>query len=83
MKTSGVTSFDRCFHIAGERPKDQEGILQRQELQEAHSTQGHTVQDWQSQLVRSRFGLDTCTQHLLVSQPIVQHTNIIGVIFCR
>jgi hypothetical protein len=34
--------------VAGERPKDQEGILQGQELQEAHSTQGYSVQNWQS-----------------------------------
>ena len=33
---------------AGERPKNKEGILQRQELQETYLAQGHTIQDWQS-----------------------------------
>lgn len=31
---------------AGERPKDEKGLLQGQNLQEAHHAQGDPVQDW-------------------------------------
>ena len=45
------------FDVAGERAQDQAGVLQRQELQEAHHAQGHTVQDRQGQPIRSGYVL--------------------------
>ena len=34
---------------AGQRPEDQTHILQGQDLQKAHSTQGHSVQGWKGE----------------------------------
>ncbi len=43
------------FDDTGQRAEDQACILQGQELQEAHHAQGHPVQDWKGQSVRTGY----------------------------
>ena len=61
----------RILACTGERPEDQEGVLQGQKLQKAHSSQSNPVQDRQSQPLRTRSDILYGAAVLLPEQFIV------------
>ena len=64
----------KCLHVinscAGERPKDEEDLLQREEMQETHPAQSHPVQEGK--------GLHLCTGQVKENRSMNAHTEMIA-----